>query len=84
VWVHPENRQAVSRWNHACCELCWIQREGEWAEIQPGVRALTSVRRPVRQIDAPIEECCFCGGPTISGIYVRTDPASLSCSHTET
>jgi hypothetical protein len=71
----------VSTWRHPCCELCWIAREGVWSEIEPGVRALTSVRRPHRLIDAPIEECCVCGGPTISGIYVRADPATMPCSH---
>jgi hypothetical protein len=70
-------------WTHACCEMCWLEREGTWETIDPGVQVLTSVRRPSRVTEAPIEKCCFCDGPTISGIYVREDPATLTCTHAD-
>lgn len=71
-------------WHNAvCCERCWIDREGTWKEIHPGILALISVPRPTRLTEAPIEECCFCGGPTISGIYVRANPKEMPwpCTH---
>lgn len=74
----------MGRWSHPQCEACWIEREGGWvpAELDgEPVGVLRSVRRPVlirypEDETPPIERCCFCGLPTIIGIYVRHDPAS--------
>lgn len=53
-------------WTHTICRSCWNERyEGE----------------PVTVRDADVETCCFCGGWTRSGIYVRHDPKTLSCNH---
>ena len=76
----------MSNWNHAICEVCWLDREGEWKDIgniDHTVMALVSVRRPVRLTEPDLTECCFCSSPTISGIFVRQDPATLECAHVE-
>ena len=52
----------MSNWTHACCNLCWLAREGE--------------RIPVRVRESE-ETCCFCGDVTESGIFVREDPNSV-------
>ena len=52
----------MSRWmTHAICDLCWQN----W---QPG-------RDPVRfrEEAREVETCCWCGQPTLSGIYARED-----------
>jgi hypothetical protein len=53
-------------WTHAICELCWSKLCK--AKGEPG-------RNPVRMIETVEESCCFCGYPTIAGIYIRRDPA---------
>jgi hypothetical protein len=56
-----------SAWTHACCDPCWHQR-------QLGFPAR------IRQIVA--EVCCYCGQPTVSGIYVRDNPLETPyCQH---
>jgi hypothetical protein len=82
----------MSPWNHAICEACWIRREGVWEaapEFGDGAEKLTGVRLPHRlrigtgdhaafigYPDVGIEQCCFCGQPSISGIVIRLDPNS--------
>lgn len=51
------------KWTHPQCESCWIK--------------LNSNRRPSVLQNADMETCCFCGYPTIIGIYVRYDGALL-------
>jgi len=53
--------------NHAICDDCWGKREPK--------------RDPVRIKDFKCMSCCFCGDPTVSGIYVRNDPKDekLAC-----
>lgn len=72
----------MSAWTHSCCERCWIEREGEWRPApEVGGDVLVSIRRPVRIREPDLEQCCFCGAPTIIGIYVMHDPKELSlCS----
>lgn len=53
----------MSDWTHACCNLCWLAREGE--------------RIPTRMRNPDEETCCFCGDLTESGIYVRENPAAV-------
>jgi hypothetical protein len=57
----------MSKWNHHCCDFCWIQREPD--------------RDPVRMRPQFVEDeaCCFCGQSTKSGIFVREDPAKALC-----
>jgi len=51
-------------WRAALCERCW-ERE------YPGVS-------PVRLKQPDWEQCALCGEGTMSGIYVRLDPAEQS------
>ena len=53
----------MSNWTHACCNLCWLAREGE--------------RIPHRLRETEEETCCFCGHATTSGIFIREDPAAV-------
>lgn len=53
------------RWDHAICDGCWKKRE-------PG-------RDPVRLKLMQCETCCFCGSPTVDGIFVREDPQKALC-----
>ena len=55
----------MGQWNHAICEECWKKRK-------PG-------EEPVRIIGLVAELCCFCGNPTLDGIYVRQDPKKTFC-----
>ena len=77
-------------WTHPCCEACWIQREGTWEPVKGGQTVgqeyLVGVRQAVyfRDPDNPtVEECCYCGAPTIVGIFVREDPKEVSFPATE-
>lgn len=71
----------MSSWNHACCEACWIDREGEWVDAADGYQRLVSVRIPTTLVaDArTLERCCFCSKPTIFGCYVRSNPSETPC-----
>ena len=51
-------------WTHAVCYPCWEKRFGY---------------DPHKVLDGDPERCCFCGGRTCSGIYVRHDPRGLKC-----
>ena len=55
----------MSAWEHAICDSCWTERN-------PG-------REPVRVHFGDMERCCYCGELTLSGIYVRGDPAATPC-----
>lgn len=52
-------------WTQACCEDCWVVREG--------------ARRPHRLTGERFrnQQCCFCGRITHGGIFVRVDPATV-------
>lgn len=65
----------MSNWTHAQCERCWCDQQGEWTDDD----RLVSLRQPtmVRSDDFDLRPCCFCGGPTFVGIFVRHDPAKL-------
>ncbi len=56
----------MSKWNHNMCDDCW-------GEQNP------NGREPIRIVTRIVENCCYCGRETISGIYVRDDPEALSC-----
>jgi hypothetical protein len=52
----------VVTWNQAICEDCWDKRHPE--------RRPVTVKFDMRDR----EQCCDCGLPTLSGIYLREDP----------
>lgn len=54
-----------SLWTHAICNDCWDKEN-------PG-------KVPRRLVNKVVEDCCFCGQPTISGIYVKQHPADTPC-----
>lgn len=57
----------MSQWTHAQCNLCWDKANPN--------------REPFVINGAVLEDCCFCGEQTRSGIYVRHDPNTLpNCS----
>lgn len=68
----------MSRWNHTQCERCWFDRN--FTAYSDGS---AQVRMPVR-VQASAEEalrrCCYCGKPTIAGIFVRDDPQKLAAA----
>jgi hypothetical protein len=60
---------ALHGWTHSICDNCW-----------PGyAETHESPDVPYRMIgEALVEEnCCWCGQPHRSGIYVRYDPVKL-------
>lgn len=59
------------------CEACWITEKGESLIGQDGDQVLCYVPQPTRAMLCGLEECCECGNPTISGIYVKRDPAKV-------
>lgn len=67
-------------WTQPQCERCWIDANGEWDmanDASETWQRLVGVRMPTKATEPPIERCSFCGAPTIVGIYVRADPASV-------
>lgn len=74
---HPD-----SRWTHPQCDDCWFDQNSE--EIGPGPdgehtgQALLRAPLRIAEAEREWEQCCFCGGMTFSGIYVRHDPTDLS------
>lgn len=71
----------MAEWNQPKCERCWIEHEGRWdTDEAEGITYLSSVRIPFRLTDPDgprVEQCAWCGQPTIVGIYVRADPATV-------
>ena len=57
--------EEVSRWTHAICEDCWLEREPN--------------KQPCQLTNAADESCCYCGKTTVAGIYVRGNPAETKC-----
>jgi hypothetical protein len=46
------------------CDVCWITDYPD--------------KEPMRLREAEPEQCCKCGEPTRSGIYIRVDPAKVA------
>jgi len=61
-----EEEGMSTKWTHAICNDCWDARN-------------PNGRTPHRLKDPEPEYCCFCNEPTISGIYVRSDPEKTPC-----
>ena len=53
------------QWTHPICNGCW------WRSGRDRV--------PHRLTSPTMEHCCFCGGPTLSGAYVRAAPDKTPC-----
>jgi hypothetical protein len=60
-------------WTQPTCEKCWILRKSEWDDD-----VLVSIDRPVTVKDDSIQQCSYCGAPTIVGIYTRADPTTVA------
>ena len=56
----------MSNWTHPQCEACWIASETTIVSY-----GTLEIRRPHMLIGPGIEMCCYCGKPTIVGIYRR-------------
>jgi hypothetical protein len=62
-------------WTHEQCWDCWF-------DAHPNGNAADWVVAMPTRISAPHRtQCCFCGNPNRSGIYVRHDPhdTALTC-----
>ena len=66
-------------WTQAQCEACWIDTEGEWEDVGDDTSVLTGCRMPTVMIasERQVEQCAWCGNPTIMGIYKRVDPTTV-------
>lgn len=64
----------MAEWTHCMCGDCWLQRNFKWTD-DGGVE----FRPPVTCKTDKTEICCFCGNKTVLGIFVRHDPATLTC-----
>lgn len=51
-------------WTQPACDDCWDERHDYAAK---------RIKEPYRET----EKCCYCGQDTISGIYVRENPAEV-------
>lgn len=65
-------------WTQPCCERCWIEQEAEWEDTAPGLGRLVGLRMPSRLIEPVLEQCSWCGEPTIFGVYKRADPTTVT------
>jgi hypothetical protein len=70
----------MSQWIHRHCERCWFDRPTERTGRPFGVLPDGAYRLPHQLVDPEPGMCCGCGGLTLTGIYVRTDPAHLPCA----
>lgn len=85
----------MSEWNHRICERCWFDGQpvvigtevvygsGFTGPI-PGVidgGHEGAYRQPAQAVHDELEPgaCCFCGGMTITGIFLRRDQADTLC-----
>lgn len=59
-------------WTQPICEKCWVEQEAKWE----GER-LVEIRTPHKVIGPDMEQCAWCGQPTIVGIYKRADPETV-------
>lgn len=61
-------------WTQPTCERCWIQQHAGYNDED----YLVSIDRPVLVKEPDLEQCSFCGSPTIVGIYTRADPSTVA------
>ena len=55
-------------WTHSQCTICWLNTEG-------------LERIPHRVKNPHVTTCCYCGHPTISGIFRRERPGDPKIGH---
>lgn len=67
---HRNTKDLKVSWTQAICEACYF--------VRYGLRRPTVIREPGR------EQCCDCGRPTVSGIYIREDPITVRYPRAET
>lgn len=60
------------------CDPCWLSIKGTWDETDDGEVVCTDYPIPLRVVGDALEQCCNCGRPTISGIYLRIDPDTVN------
>ncbi len=62
--------------NHPMCDKCWIDQHTVEEDDN-----LFSLTMPVKVELFTLEFCCWCGDPTLSGIYVHAtrDAAGMRC-----
>lgn len=77
----------MAEWTHRSCERCFINRQidaqddgDQWVTIK--IPVLLNQQVMVESNEA-VGECCFCGLPTVIGLYVRADPSTVQCVHEE-
>lgn len=61
-------------WTHAQCESCWIHKNTTRTDD-----GQVQVKRPILAMGSELTYCCFCGGLTLVGIFVRHDPKGVLC-----
>jgi hypothetical protein len=68
-------------WTHRACEKCYIDQQREEGYVK--VPTLVSQAEVDNQANLlqQLGRCCLCGGITVIGLYMRIDPATLSCTH---
>lgn len=69
----PVGNGTSGSWNQAICERDWVEQRSTW----DGDRLL-SIEQPVKLTEPQLEQCAYCGRPTIWGVYVRADPSTVS------
>jgi hypothetical protein len=65
-------------WTSAICESCWLSREPYTVHLDSDsgdIQIRTPVR--IRSDIISLQVCGYCGGPTIWGVFVRVDPATI-------
>lgn len=62
----------MAEWNHRACERCFF--DGHYGTNDAG-----EFRMPVQVQEVEPGACCFCGGLTILGIFVRFDENLVMC-----
>lgn len=63
----------MTNWTQPTCERCWILRRS----TSDAEGRIEGVEIPYRLKEPSLEQCAFCGEPTIFGVYVRINPASV-------
>ena len=79
-----------SQWTHRICERCWFDGPPKVASLgalfyggyEPIYGVLedgVTFRKPTQIKGEEGGVCCFCGGMTVTAIYVRQGAATLRC-----
>jgi hypothetical protein len=58
-------------WSQPICERDWIDQNSVEVDGE------SLIRVPVTLNEPHVEQCSFCGKPTIFGAYVRRDPTTV-------